>query len=128
MRFFKKIFKSFKKQTLELFMTVDSDFEGHIGFYRVDILNIDNRFFVIYFQNSFNGFYKVFNRFENGTLGYFNSLEEAKAEVNNKLGCGYFSILNNFVYLTQKMMPINSEKFKTTCNIWADKLKYKFNL
>lgn len=123
----KKIFKSLKKQTLKFSMTVDSDFEGHINNYRIDILRTNHGFFVIYFKDYFNGFYKVFNRFENGTLGYFDTLEEAEAEVNNKLSQGEFSVLKNFAYLTFKMLPINLEKFKISCNILSDKLKYKFN-
>lgn len=123
----KKLFKSFKKQNLKISMTVDSDFEGHINSYRVDIVRTNYGFFVIYFRDSFNGLYKVFNRFENGTLGYFDTLEEAEAEVNNKLSQGEFSVLKNFAYLTFKMLPINLEKFKISCNILSDKLKYKFN-
>lgn len=115
----KQLIGLFKRNKLRYAMNVDGDFEGHIHVYRIEILKphyTSPTYYVLYSRSSTLEFLKKFNRFHNGTLGNFNTLEEAVEKINSKLGRGYLSVLKNYPYLMWKMTPYYKRRIlsKTT--------------
>lgn len=88
-----------KKNKLSYSKTVDSDYEGKIGDKFVFISHYKNTFSVFYYTENNFGKIKLFNRFSNGYLGNFKSIQDAVSHTESVLGYGNKSIIKNFINL-----------------------------
>lgn len=121
----KQLIGLFKRDTYSYWMTPDSEYEGLIHVYMVEILTSGGGYYVVYSLEAHCGFHKTFNRFSDGTLGTFDTLEEAVEQVNLKLGRGFLSVLKNYPYLMWKMIPHYKRRFFSKINEFKDRISYR---